>query len=195
MRGKTHAVVGVATALFVTQVSGIDNIGIAVTAGMIGGLFPDVDCKNSNGSKILKAVVAGTAVIGLVTAALSNLISGISLEEFVSYKPFIGFIGLLVLAIVGTRQSHRMFTHSIEFIAATGFFAFMFGNTFGVALVAGEISHVILDLFNKKDVKLSILFNVKACFNLCKSDGAFSNFLTALGTLVIVAYPVLVNFI
>lgn len=194
MDGRTHAIVGAATAVAVAQPKDVSGFVFAVSAGVLGGLYCDVDSKLSKGSKLLNKFLMAT--VTCITGALAirmlapDTVGRLIVFPMAYAKAFIGFLGMLVLAVVGSHTAHRRVTHSIEFILLVFVFAFLISLNFGVFVTAGMLSHSILDLFNKKPVRISLLLKIDVCFNLCSSASRTSNVIATIAMLALVVYPV-----
>ena len=197
MDGKTHALVGAATAVVLTQPMNLADILFASSVGALGGLYCDVDIDNSIGSKILHEVLLvvsfGIAIIaGLV---LTNNLPQMDfiLNDHGLRRRLLVIACLIILATLGSNTPHRMVTHSLEFILLTSTVSILISNSFAVLFLFGQLSHVVLDVLNKKPVKLSLLAGLNLCFGVCKSSGKLSNLFAILAVAILVGYPGLVG--
>lgn len=192
MSGDTHAVSGSFAALVIIQPKTISEISMCCMFGAVGGLLLDIDLRQSKGTKLTKTIISIflTSIITMLT--LEHLGLDVSINFDVTNVTIVGYIGLLILVTYGMRTSHRMFTHSIEFVALSVLFFKMIGIPYMFAIAIGEISHIILDLFNKKKLKLSLLCNFKLCFNLVPANGVCNRLIFSLSSMFILLYIALV---
>lgn len=191
MNGKTHTAVGVATALAVPAVVGVsyDNIpGFVMSAGVaaFAAVLPDIDIPTSkNASKYVSVAYIG--ITGMLLLALLNLIgyNPLNLQSFNS-KTVLGLIAMGVLIIFGSKRPHREFTHSIVALALFTVALHLVMPEYTVPFALAYGSHIVIDLFNKKDVHLLWPCNFgNVCFKVFYADGIASTVMTLVSYLVI----------
>ena len=56
-----------------------------------------------------------------------------------------------------------------------------------------HLSHIVLDLFNRKGVALFYPSKYRLCFGICESNGKVNKFLFILFSLLIVLYLILIS--
>lgn len=191
MNGKTHTAVGVATALAVPALTGASYESIpafVMYAGVaaFAAVMPDIDIPSSkNASRYVSVAYIG--ITGMLILALLNLAgyNPLNLQSFNS-KTVVGLVALGVLVIFGSKRPHREFTHSIValILFTTAFHFIMPGYALSFGLAYG--SHIVADLFNKKDVHLLWPCSFgNVCFGVCYADGIASTVLTLTSYFVI----------
>lgn len=188
LMGKTHAAVGVVAGLAVVQPQNIKEIVITVAISFIGGLIADVDIKTSKAGKAadkVNSIIISMFLCFVVALSLDKYfelgLSNMIFDNFSKNKVFfvaIGGLALLYFLLKVIQSSHRGFTHSFLALALISSIGTMFFNTMGaVALSISYISHILIDLFNKKGCQLFYPLKKRYCFKLCKSNGIINDIL------------------
>lgn len=157
MMGKTHISVGIAAALIASQATGADGVAIAVAGGAAGGILPDFDLQSSpklreppHTQVIVLALVVASLIVDVVNRGpMMTAVLGSSQSSLVTGAAL--FIGALFF---GMRTAHRTFTHSILGTLVMGAAVSLICPPLTVAFVAGFVSHIALDLLNKKSIQL-----------------------------------------
>ena len=169
MMGKTHLAIGMAAALAVSIGKEPGICAIALSCGAVGGVIADVDAlRHDYKHDALIGELLSVLVVALSLCFDYYLEWGI-LKSIIQngYKSLIGCVVFVILWIIGLFSKHRSFTHSLTalvlysccFLPINIFMAFYFS--------IGYLTHLLLDLLNKK--KLPLLYPMKKglCFNLC----------------------------
>lgn len=183
MLGKTHAAAGVATALLFSNPTGIAGVGLIAAFGCIGALLPDVDSKNSIANKKLDSVIKVTTLASIVVAVLLFIMHGRNMEVASANKinslalvKVIAFISLLCISFIGSKTPHRSFTHSLEFTALTTLCVYFIYSSAALPFAIGILSHLALDLLNKKKLSLVWCLRIRAGFGLVPANGQTNSF-------------------
>lgn len=171
MMSKTHLSVGMASSaaasLAISPSATIGEYAFILAGGAIGGVLADID--------ILKNDYKHDALLGQVLAVCITVIA-CGIDLFFNYGVYssiassdkitllIGSLGFLIFWIKGYRSSHRAITHS--FIAAILFSLFiaMIYPLLGRYCLIGYISHMVLDLTNKKGIQIFYPSKKSICF-------------------------------
>lgn len=189
MRGKTHLACGCATALTLLGVNNVPTVIAGMTLATIGSIMPDIDIKNSTARKELKSTVFIAGALGVVAPFLSKMIDidKINLTSALHLsKGAIPGLGLLILYILlGINSEHRGFTHTIEGLAISSFAVWLITPTFYPWYIAAYVSHIAIDLLNKKKLKLSMLAKRGFCLNLCTATGGVDYLIRAVSILLV----------
>lgn len=189
MSGDTHAAVGAASALLVTQPTTITEAAISIAFGMLGGLLIDIDTKQSKGAKLVRTIMIPLffyVVFGMYLLFTRNINILFLVTKQFETKTLLAVLMIGVLYFYSYHTAHRKFTHSIEFIGMTAILYSMAGFQFTLPLVIGEISHILIDLLNKSDVRLSCIFQFDFCIGLASSDGLCNRILKFIATIIVV---------
>ena len=187
MLGNTHITAGITTSLLVFRPTTMLEFVATVAGGAVGGAICDIDCKRSDLNRdTIRGAVLGCAVIA--AALVLDLRLGHGIYDYVQ-KTFgaatvFGLLGFFVCCIWGARSKHRTFTHSLTGGLAMSGCAYLVCKPFGLAMGAGMVSHILLDLLNRRRVQLFYpLKKPRICLNLCDSDGIVNTVLSGIFTL------------
>ncbi|MBR0307352.1 MAG: metal-dependent hydrolase [Mogibacterium sp.] len=157
MMAKAHVTVGMAAA-FTTVMPGTINEALPVIAGAsLGCLICDLDCENSRErteSSHWRAVMFLIAAAALLEDHLLDAGMWRHIAESGNYYWFVGIAGFVLTCTFASISSHRGFSHSIlALVLETGFLYMAFPMT-ALPFAVSFASHQILDITNKKSVRL-----------------------------------------
>jgi len=173
MMAKSHIAVGLAAATLVVAPATFKEVVPLVIGASVGSIICDLDSKKSN---VNKDAFYGRLIVGIICAVMVVLDVYFGMSVWKSIKagldPTLALgIGIFAAMIfICSKTNHRGFAHSFVALAIYMYaLQFIYVDVmlpFGVAF----ISHIVLDLFNKKRVK--ILWPVKRgfCLGLCYSN-------------------------
>ncbi len=191
MLGRTHVAVGVASALVILHPTTVTGILGAVAGGTLGGAICDLDTRKAqvgdgkiSSLELSVLLVFGTAVIDYITKA------GVY-SYILSHMNTTALLLFLGGCVVGFFSPHRSVMHSI---IALVFFSVLIRQIclpIAAAFTIGFISHLVLDLLNKKGMLLLFPLPFRICFDLCASDGAVNKHLGRIATTLSTAMTVL----
>ena len=192
MKGETHAIVGAATAVMVTNPTTFSGLVLAAITGALGGLYCDIDSTKSFGKRLFDGL-AGFTIVSIITIffAIANFMPDVYEKMRVSDNLDVEIaccIGLVVLTVIGKSSPHRKVTHSIEFTAIAFGLLYFINKDVANCFALGMISHISLDLLNKRPVRLSLLFNIDFCFGLCYSDGVVSKLASFFAAVIVTCH-------
>lgn len=178
MMGNTHITVGIATAVITTQPQTLNGCLTAVLGGAIGGLICDIDTKANQYGK--DTLLSRIIVIALATAILlSDRLMNTGIWEYIlsqSGTPlFTGTLLFAALFLGGLLSPHRTFMHSLPALALMDVALNMLYPPIVPCFTVGFLSHIALDLLNKKPIRLLYPLPLKCCFKLFYSDGFANN--------------------
>ena len=190
MTQQTHAAVGMTTALIVVQPKSFAGVVCAAAGGLIGGVIADIDLNNHNGSKdnIRDGLLFGYCIAFLCIILAADYLLGNGICMYVQsqsrYTILTSSLLIAVGLIVGYRSSHRSFMHSIFamcFFTAMVWLAF---KPITIAFGVGYLSHLLLDLTNKRGVQLLFPVKKRFCFGWCSSNGDVNQSLLSFGNII-----------
>ncbi len=197
MMSKTHLTVGMATALALSTISTPTECVAALAGGAIGGVLADVDIiKDDYKSDALigELLAAGiTAIVAIIDYIFNWGICRYIIKNKIT--SIVGLISLAVLWIVGFSKDHRSFTHSIfAMMLYSGSIALVYPSM-GTACLLGYLSHLLLDIMNKK--KIQLLFPKKGgiCFGWCYANKVANKIFMILGfiaTILLLIYRIVI---
>ena len=190
MLGKTHMAVGVASSLLLLPPANIQELVLGTGAAVVGAVISDIDVGTSESHREADKIIA---VFVLLIAAMIAVeyIWHLGLYHKIvrstnTERSVIAAAGFLLICAFGKEQPHRSFMHSVlGMVSLTGcvtMFLPMVAPYFAVAF----LSHLAIDLLNRKGLKL--LFPMKKGFSLdlCSSSGFINRCLLVLGTVAAV---------
>ncbi|MDO4357171.1 MAG: metal-dependent hydrolase [Clostridia bacterium] len=172
MMSKTHIAVGVATAVAVTQPQSAGALLAAILGGSVGGVICDVDTRANRDALLGKVLVMAIAVIILLSDSALHAGIGSALLRALQSARCIGLAGFAVVALLCALSPHRGFSHSLLALILFDCALRYAGVPIRAGFACGFLSHVIIDLLNKKRVRVFYPFGRGLCLNLCYADGA-----------------------
>ncbi len=197
MMSRTHLAVGMTAALALTTANNAVEVAAIIAGGALGGVFADVDILDNDyksDALIGELIALGTVVL----AVLCDLITGKHIVGYIADNKavsILGGVGLIVLWVVGYNTEHREFTHSLLAMLLVSLSAWLVFPIFGVAVLLGYLSHLLLDLLNKKGIRLLFPLKPKMCLKLCYASGTANKVFMIAGfalTAVLLVYKILV---
>ena len=195
--GKTHIAVGIAMTYIITQPKTMQEFAIATVGGSIGGVMADIDVKIDTSNKYAKkasldALYGEILAIAISICALvgNNYIGGNVLQRVKSHYFFsvIGAVLFIALTVIGKFSEHRDRTHSLLFCALFSFSVFMIETAIGLTFALGYGSHLLIDLFNKKPIRILYPLKKNICFKLVYADGFGNELFLIVGISIIILY-------
>ena len=194
MMAKAHIAVGMAAAFTIMRTGSIPEALPVVTGAALGCLICDLDCENprerteSSRYRIAMAVVAAAALIEdhLIGAGMWS-----SVGRYGNYVWFAGFAAFVLICAFASISKHRGFAHSFLALAletASLWLVFpMTAKPFAIAF----ISHQVLDLLNRKPVRLFYPAKKGLSLGLFYADRFANRAFAAAGTVWLIAVVLL----
>uniref|UniRef100_UPI004055AC90 metal-dependent hydrolase n=1 Tax=Agathobacter sp. TaxID=2021311 RepID=UPI004055AC90 len=189
MMKKTHLVVGIASAMAITNPKTVPECFAAIIGGTIGGLICDIDISDNdwkNNSFFEKFTAAKiTAIVLCLDFLLQTGICAYMLNRNKEYL-LIGGVLFSLFYLAGVHSTHRTFTHSFAglFLFSVSFYFIYPPVVYSFAV--GFLSHIILDLLNKKKIRLFYPSEFGVCLGLCYADGIVNAVFMHIGTIAMV---------
>lgn len=173
MRCRTHLVFSNVVALGIIQPNNVKDLVVCMTAATVGGIVSDLDIRTSDKHK---------AVDLMVILFFSLLILGYYFDNKYNYglfnmignsKYYLNVIGMFVflgICFYGMHQPHRSFLHSfLGIFLLTGTLYYCF-NVIWLPFLLGMLSHIFLDIFNKRPLRLLYPLKYGFSLKLCNYD-------------------------
>lgn len=198
MEKKTHVACANMIAIGLIRPDNISSLLITCGFATLGGLLPDVDLKDSTTDKLFDRLMTSLITI-IVMYFLIKYFLGIDLYDEVRkidivFNYIISACLLVVVGYLGSKTSHRSFTHSIlGCFVYTFILSYGFGYNVLIPFLCGFISHIVLDLFNKKGVAFFYPCKYRFCFNLCESNGKTNKLLFIIFSFMVILFLVLIG--
>ena len=195
MMGKTHLVCGIASAMIFTKPDTPLKVVGAVAMGALGGLISDTDLfsKHSHSNR-LGQIISGV-IIFIVALAILDMTCRLGIFSYIfvhtGFMQVAGVIGFLVLSVLCMVAEHRKFSHSILAGALLTLTVYMTCPAVAVYFLAGFISHILLDLLNKRPIKLFFPMKKGVCLKLCHANGEANEAFFIVGTVLAVLFTII----
>ncbi len=171
MMGKTHIAVGIATALALVQPHTPADCLLTLCGGAVGGLLCDVECREKKNDSPLPWLIA--FLLMLLTVILDSALHLGICHTLVTERASRASMGLLIVVLCcvkGHFSPHRDFTHSLLFTAFLTFGSFQIHPFFGLGMASGSLSHLALDVTNRRPLRLFYPLKHGFCLRLFYAD-------------------------
>lgn len=156
MMSKTHLSVGIATSLAVCTPTTPKGILSAVIGGCIGSILCDIECRST--PEIRDALYGRFIAAGISSLLLATdwlFLEAELWKDILSQNRFTQIIGIIVMAFTcykGRLSKHRTFTHSLLYVLLISIGAACILPQLQIPVLAGGISHLVIDTFNMTPV-------------------------------------------
>lgn len=188
MRGSTHLAAGAALSVALCPASSPVELLMLGFAGASGGLLPDIDLLRSDGSKAVPKS-AGVGILAVLALLAIDRVFPLGVAEYLlghegSYCAA-GITWILAVCAFGVSRPHREFTHSTAFgvFASLGMLAVC--PALAIAMLLGMLSHVALDLLNKRGLCLLWPCKIRFCLHVCSSSGVVDKVVRSIAALYV----------
>lgn len=174
MTGKTHMVSGIAASFAVVLPKTPKEMLLCIGAAAIGAVISDIDVSTSEARRNFNKLLKVVALILLITGFLEYhfQLGILNMARHHGYLlTAVGFFLFFLVCIYGKEQPHRSFMHSILGLFLLTCSVYMMFPPASFPFAVAMISHVVLDLLNKRKVKLFYPFRKGVAFSICRSDG------------------------
>ena len=181
MESKTHVACANAVALAIMQPRDIKSLSVCVVSATIGSLICDLYVSTEKNHKYID-YFSLFIILGLLLLCLLDTKLNIGINNWIVHNSsYLRIISCLLVMIFvcyyGYRQPHRSFLHSFLGLFILSFLCyFAFGNIV-IPFSIGLITHIILDLFNIKGLRLFYPLKNKYSLKLCVYNGKVNNIL------------------
>lgn len=198
MEKKTHIMCANTVSLSIIRPTTISELLITVSFATLGALLPDVDLKDSVPDKIFDRLMASLitiVVMSFIIKFLFNIDLYCKIRECSDIFSYIISISIfIIMAYLGSKTSHRSFTHSLlGCIIYSSILSYSFNRVALFSFIFSYISHIILDLFNKKGIALFYPSKYRFAFKLCDSSGKTNKFLFIFFTITTIIVLILLG--
>ena len=182
--GKAHITWGIAAAQAATLPATPEGCVLSVIGGAAGGILCDIEVRSAKRdrdaltSRII--VLALTAVALIVDSAFHLGLRDLLISDHAA-RAASGLLIMVLVCVMGRFSSHRSFTHSLlyAFLLALGGWQIL--PQLGYAVGAGCLSHLFLDLLNKKSLRIFYPLKKTFCLRLFYADRLANRVCTVLG--------------
>ena len=167
MMAKAHITVGMAAAAAIMMPRDISGALPAIAGASLGCLICDIDCDNKSekaDSSRWRKVMTAAAIAALIEDHLLDAGIWRSAGQNGSYLCFAGLAGFILTCTFAGLSNHRGFSHSLLALALESLSLWLIFPVLMKPFAIAFISHQILDIMNKKPVRL--LYPVRRGFCL-----------------------------
>lgn len=189
MLGKTHFTVGTALTMAVTQPASISELLFAVGIGGLGSLICDIDAENSGSHSEADKITILSGLILFGVIILDSYFHTDIIQQIVNDSGYarlvIGILLFIGICAFGKEQPHRSFMHSFAALILLSFAMHLVLEDMVIYFIIGFLSHLALDIFNKKKIKLFYPLKQGIAFRFCKANGMANQILFAVGSTVL----------
>ena len=175
MLGKTHMAVGIAAALAVTAPKTIGEISMAVGIGTVGALISDIDVESSGSCRKANGVILLVSAVTAILFVADYFGKMDLLRQFSgngsAVRILLGIFGFVGICVFGKKQPHRSFMHSFLALALLDGAVALAFPLFVPYFTVGFLSHLAIDAFNQKKVRLLYPWKPGFCFGWFHANG------------------------
>ena len=190
MLGKAHLTIGMAAAWTLAMPESVPAALPVIAGAAAGSLICDIDCdsprerRDASRQRILAAVITAAALIfdGVTGAGMIK-----SAMESGNYLWCAGVAGLVLTLAFANVSSHRGFSHSLTAMAVETVFLYLLFPQAAPWFAAAFASHILLDITNKKRLRLFYPAKRGISLGLFYADRTANRVCEAAGTLWLIA--------
>ncbi len=196
MTGKTHATAGMALTMLITQPTTVAETIMCLGIASIGSVISDVDVSTSksrkNFNKILIIITVSVILLALAEIVFkAGIVKKISSDSNIM-RIIVGIMAIIMICMFGKNCPHRSFMHSILGLALITISAYIILPEFALYMAVSFITHIFLDIFNKKKVKLFYPLKKPAiALGLCSAGGIADSIVFRISGILLVAELIL----
>ena len=157
MLAKAHIAVGMAAAFSIVRPETVAEALPVIAGGALGCLICDLDCEKKSeksDSSRWRAVMALVAAAALIEDHLLDAGMWRSLGQNGQYLWFAGLAGFVITCVFAGGSGHRGFSHSLLAMGLETACLWLIFPAVAVPFAAAFASHVLLDMMNKRSVRL-----------------------------------------
>lgn len=186
MLAKAHITIGLAAAFAITGPDTLPEALPVITGGALGCLICDLDCENktekteSSRWRVLMMTVAAAAITAdhlLGTGMWRASGSG------GPYLWFAGLAGFVLTCAFASVSSHRGFSHSFLALALETASLWLIFPAAAAPFAVAFASHLLLDLTNRKPVRLLYPAKTGICLDWFYADRLANKVFASLGSI------------
>ncbi len=185
MLGRTHCFIGIAAALALFPPQTMPALVTGMGAAAVGSVISDIDSGTSQAHQDADRVItAASAAAVLVILAEYRFHLGIYerlLRDSSIGRVLAGAAAFIIICAYGRELPHRSFMHSfLALLLLTSCMGIIYPDAVPY-FAAAFVSHLGLDLLNRRQEKLLWPLKKGFCLRLCAADGWVNGALMAAG--------------
>ena len=190
MLAKAHIAVGMAAAFSIVRPETVAEALPVIAGGALGCLICDLDCENKSeksDSSRWRAVMALVAAAALIEDHLLDAGMWRSLGQNGQYLWFAGLAGFVITCVFAGGSGHRGFSHSLLAMGLETLCLWLVFPAVAVPFSIAFASHVLLDMMNKRSVRLFYPAKKGLCLGWFYADRLANKVFTACGIVWLIA--------
>ena len=205
MLAKAHIAVGMAAAFSIVRPETVADALPVITGGALGCLICDLDCENrseKSDSSHWRFVMALVAAAALIEDHLLDAGMWRSLGQSGDYLPgssvalgqylwFAGLAGFVITCVFASGSGHRGFSHSLLAMTLETVCLWLVFPAVAIPFAIAFMSHVFLDMMNKRSVRLFYPAKKGICLGWFYADRVANKLITAGGMIWMIAAVIL----
>lgn len=161
-----------------------------IAGGALGCLICDLDCENKSeksDSSHWRTVMMIVAAAALIEDHLLDAGMWRSLGQNGHYLWFVGLAGFVITCVFAGGSGHRGFSHSLLAMGLETACLWLIFPATTIPFATAFSSHVLLDLMNKRSVRMFYPAKKGICFGWFYADRLANRVFTACGTVWMIA--------
>ena len=197
MKTPTHIVCANALALAFIRPDSPTSLLLTLGAATIGGTISDIDVSDKEHKKyiILYSIIA---LVSVLVLGLLELIFHIGINDWIINNSSYARINICLLLTIGLcyygyLNPHRSFLHSFLGVFLLILLCYIGFRVAVIPFGIGIISHIILDLFNKKGLWLFYPMKKKFSLKLCVYNGEVNFYLFNIFTTILIIELIIIR--
>ena len=194
MQGRTHLVVGTAAALAIFRPASLSLLVGGAAAAALGSVISDVDADQSGAGRDAARTLA-CAMILVVSVVFADAffrlgIYGRFISRVDASRRIPAGLAFLLICAFGVLSRHRSFMHSLAAMLLLTVCASQISPQLAPFFLTGYLSHLALDLLNRRGLRLFFPFRRRFSIGLCRADGFVNGvlFWAGMAALVLTVY-------
>ncbi len=186
---------GIAATVAISRPATLAELVLAVGVGGVGAVISDIDIGSSESHKDADKVIAMTTItmigIGVLDYFFALGIWNKMTSNRTVYQMLIAMLAFIGICVYGKEQPHRSFMHSfLAMILLSAIIAVIYPGAV-IYFVIGFLSHLVLDIFNYKKVRLFYPLKKGICFRIFHARGMANDIIFIIGVIVAVTEVIL----
>lgn len=167
--------VGIAATMAVTQPKNLVELVLAVGAGGFGALISDIDVETSGSHKEADRITMFSMGVVLTVLTLDRFFETDIMNRVIKNSGYgsmvLGALIFIAICAFGKEQPHRSFMHSFLALLLLCFAMSLVWKKAVLYFAVGFLSHLAIDSFNKKKVRLFYPLKGGVSLGLFRANG------------------------
>lgn len=192
MLGKTHFSVGMAAGIAICRPQTMPMLIAGAGLAAFGGTICDIDVETSDAHEQVDRMLV-VAVIMVAAVVVMDFIFRVGIYRRLMAnsniaRVIIGSLAFLVICAFGKEQPHRSFMHSFLALAMLSICVYIIFPDMTPYFMVGFMSHMFIDVFNRKREKLFWPVGKGFCLHWCSANGIVNKILFYVSTMAVVLF-------